>query len=241
MTKPVLVALPGMLCTDRLWTQPGFGIGEDVVIEPMSLRGRTIAEMVTNVLALPYREMNLVGLSLGGIVALTVAAAAPERVSRLAVLSTTAGPPRPEQRMSWHRMAALTADGAFATITPELLLPMLISPSHQADPALSETILAMADDVGPKQFLDQLSAQRSRVDLRSALAAINCPVLVCAGQDDALAPLQAQREIATGVSNGAMYVVGEAGHLTPLEQPAELSKLLRYWLADEPSIHDEEV
>lgn len=236
MTRPVLVALPGMLCTERLWTQPGFDIGQNVEIYPVSLHGRSIAEMVATVLALPHREMNLVGLSLGGIVAMSVAAAAPERVTRLAVLSATARPPRPEQRVSWNRMTALTADGAFATITSEMLMPVLVNPSHQADRALCETVLAMADDVGPKRFLDQLSAQHSRVDLRPALAGIKCPVLVCAGEDDALAPVQAQREVAAGVPSGGLCVVGDAGHLTPLEQPAEVSMLLGSWLAQEASV-----
>lgn len=231
MSGTVVVALPGMLCTERLWTQPGFDLGPDVQLCPVPLRGSTIEEMVASVLELPYPKMSLVGLSLGGILALSVAAAAPERISRLAVLSATARPPRPEQHLSWDTMAALTADGAFATITPELLMPVLVNPAHQADATLSAAVVAMADCVGPQRFLEQLATQHSRTDLRPALAGIRCPVLVCAGADDALAPVEAHQEIAERVPRGELDVIADAGHLSPLEQPAEVSRLLRAWCA----------
>lgn len=233
MSGTVVVALPGMLCTERLWAQPGFDLGPDVQLCPVPLRGSTIDEIVSGVLELPYPEMSLVGLSLGGIVALSVAAAAPERIRRLAVLSATARPPRAEQHVSWDRMAALTADGAFATITPELLMPVLVNPAHQGDPVLRTAVVAMAEGVGPQRFLEQLAAQHSRADLRPALAGIRCPVLVCAGADDALAPVEAHQEIADGVPRGELHVIADAGHLSPLEQPAEVSRLLRAWFAAE--------
>lgn len=228
-----VVALPGMLCTERLWTQPGFELGPDIELAPMPLRGSTIDEMAASVLELPHRRMSLVGLSLGGIVALRVAAAAPERVSRLAVLSASARPPRPEQRTSWDNMAALAAEGAFATITPDLLMGALLNPTHQADPGIRETVIDMADDIGPERFLHQLSAQHSRTDLRPALAGITCPVLACAGADDTLAPVEANREIAEGVPTGELHVITDAGHLSPLEQPVEVSRLLRAWVSGE--------
>ncbi len=233
MSATVVVALPGMLCTERLWTQPGFDLDPDVQLCPVPLRGRTIEDMVAGVLELPHPQLTLVGLSLGGIVALSVAAAAPERVSRLAVLSATARPPRPEQHDSWNAMAALTADGAFATITPELLVPVLLNPAHQTDAALRAAVVAMADDMGPQRFSEQLSAQHSRTDLRPALAGITCPVLVLAGADDALAPVEAHQEITDGVPDGELRVIPDAGHLSPMEQPVEVSRLLRAWLSAE--------
>ncbi len=229
MSGPVVVALPGMLCTERLWTQPGFDLGPDVQLHPMPLQGNTIEEMVAGILGLPHPQMSLIGLSLGGIVALRVAEAAPDRVTRVAVLSATVRPPRPEQHDSWDIMAALTVEGAFTSITPDLLLPVLLNPAHQDDLGLRGAVVAMAEDVGPQRLLEQLSAQHSRTDLRPALAGITCSILVCAGEDDALAPVEAQREIAEGVPHGVLHVIADAGHLSPLEQPAEVSRLVRAW------------
>lgn len=233
MSSPVVVALPGMLCTERLWTRPGFDLGPHAQLCPVALRGSTVEEMVAGVLELPHPQMVVVGLSLGGIVALGVAAAAPERISGLVVLSATARPPRPEQHVSWDAMASLTADGAFATITPELLMPVLLNTAHQADAGIREAVVAMADDTGPQVFLEQLSAQHSRTDLRPSLPAITCPVLVLAGADDALAPVEAHQEIVDGVAHGELGVIAGAGHLSPLEQPAEVSRRLREWFCAE--------
>lgn len=228
-----MVALPGMLCTERLWTRPGFDLGPDAQLCPVPLRGSTVEEMVAGVLELPHLQMTLVGLSLGGIVALSVAAAAPGRVSGLVVLSATARPPRPEQHVSWDAMASLTVDGAFATITPELLMPVLVNPAHQGDPGVREVVIAMADDTGPQRFSEQLSAQHSRTDLRPSLPGITCPVLVLAGADDTLAPVEAHQEIVDGVPHGELRVIAHAGHLSPLEQPAEVSRWLGEWLSME--------
>ncbi len=231
MSTRAVVALPGMLCDGRLWAQPGFDLGPDVTLHPTPLCGSTMDEMVRDVLALPYAEMTLLALSLGGILAMAVAAAAPERVAGLAVLSATARPPRPEQHESWDQMAALTAAGGFEAITPELLVPVLVRDGHGAHPALRGTVAAMAVSVGPDRFLEQLSAQHSRVDLRPTLPGIGCPVLVCAGEHDALVRVDAMREIADTVPDGRLEVIGGAGHLSPLEEPAEVARHLRAWLA----------
>lgn len=228
MSGPVVVALPGMLCTERLWSQPGFNLGPDVQLQPVPLQGSSIDRMVCHILQLPHPQFSLLGLSLGGIVALRVAEAAPDRVNRVAVLSATARPPRADQHDSWDNMAARTAEGGFRSVTPDVLMPALVNPTHQDE--LRGVVMDMADEVGPQRFLEQLSAQHSRIDLRPALTEITCPILVCAGQDDALAPVEAQREIAEGVAHGVLHVIADAGHLSPLEQPAEVSRLLRAWV-----------
>jgi pimeloyl-ACP methyl ester carboxylesterase len=228
MSGVAVVALPGMLCTEQLWSQPGFNVGPDRQLRPLPLQGSTIEEMVGGVLRLPHPQMSLVGLSLGGIVALRVAEAAPDRVTRVMVLSATARPPRPEQRSSWDSMATRATEGAFTSITPGLL-PMLLNPAHRDDRGLRAAVVAMADHVGPTRLLEQLSAQHSRTDLRPALPRITCPILVCAGEDDVLAPVEAQREIVDGVPHGVLHVVANSGHLSPLEQPAEVSRLVREW------------
>lgn len=226
MSSSVVVALPGMLCTERLWTQPGFDLGPDVQLHPVRLQGSTIDEMVCTILQLHHPRFSVVGLSLGGIVALRLAEAAPDRVDRVAVLSATARPPRAAQHDSWDTMAARTAAGGFAGVTHDLL-PSLVGPTYQDE--LRGAVTAMADDVGPRRFLDQLAAQHSRTDLRPSLATIACPVLVCAGQHDALAPTDAQQEIAQSVPHGVFHVVADAGHLSSLEQPVEVSRVLRAW------------
>ncbi len=228
--EPVCLLLPGMLCSDRLWQAQHQRLRRWAHLEVVALAGSSIEQMVEHILALPYRRFALAGLSLGGIAALATAAAAPERIIGLAVLSATAHPPRAEQRASWAAMAARTQSGDFASITSQTLLPRLVNAHHLRMPSIVDVVLAMADEIGPTTFLAQLSIQASRVDLRPRLAAITCPTMVVAGADDLLAPLQAQRELASLIAGARLEVLQECGHLSPLERPADVSDLLEGWL-----------
>lgn len=230
--ESVCVLLPGMLCSARLWRAQREHLNRVANTHVVELTGHSIEEMVGQVLALPHRRLVVAGLSLGGIVALSVAVVAPDRVSGLAVFSATARPPRPAQRAGWDAMATRTRDGDFASITPQTLLPLLVTAEHASDPEIVEVILGMAAEVGPAVFLNQLSAQASRIDLRPLIRALRCPTLVVAGADDALAPLAAQKEAAALLPRARLEVLAGCGHLSPLERPEEVSSLLQDWLID---------
>ncbi|KAB8164515.1 alpha/beta fold hydrolase [Streptomyces sp. 3MP-14] len=226
----VCLLLPGMLCSARLWQAQQEALSRHAETRVVELTADSVASMADQVLDLPYERFALGGLSLGGIVAMTVAHRAPERVSRLALLSTSARPPRAEQRAGWDVLTERTVSGGFADITPKTLLPQLVHPARVREPALAGTVVRMADEVGPEVFLRQLSAQRSRTDLRGAVRELRCPTLVVAGADDALAPVAAHEEIAALVPGARLAVVPDSGHLTPLERPAEVTELLTGWL-----------
>ncbi|WLQ35192.1 alpha/beta hydrolase [Streptomyces castrisilvae] len=228
-----VVLLPGMLCSGLLWRAQTERLERLTEVRTVTLTGDSIEAMADDVLSLPCPRFALAGLSLGGIVAMAVARRAPERITRLALLSTSARPPRPEQRAGWDAMAQRTKAGEFDRITPESLLPHLLHPAHAGDPVLRGTVLEMADRTGPDVFLRQLAAQHSRTDLRPGLREVRCPTLVVAGEDDPLAPLAAHREIADAVAGARLETLPATGHLTPLERPAEVTELLVRWLTDE--------
>lgn len=232
-TPGPVVLLPGMLCSGRLWRAQAQRLAPHGEVRTVALTGDSIDAMADQVLALPCPRFALAGLSLGGIVAMAVARRAPERITRLALLSTSARPPRPEQRAGWDAMARRTGAGEFARITPETLLPQLLHPARADDPELAGAVLEMADETGPEVFLRQLSAQHSRTDLRPGLREVRCPTLVVAGEQDALAPVAAHREIADAVPGARLETLPGTGHLSPLERPAEVAELLARWLADD--------
>jgi len=91
MATPV-VFLPGSLCDERLFEHQREAIPNATVAD---LTGaQSIAEMAANVLAVAPDEFVLVGLSLGGIVAVEMARMAPSRTRGLALLVTTSTPHR---------------------------------------------------------------------------------------------------------------------------------------------------
>ncbi len=224
-----LVLLPGMGCTGALWS--GLDL-PDAPLTPVLERPALDAE-VDRLLDLLPERFALAGLSLGAIVAMALVRRAPERVTRLALLSTNPCGPTPAQRAGWAEQRTQLAAGS-ARALQEGLLPLLLSRAtleRRAD--VVATTLGMADELGEEGYDRQLQLQLTRVDERPGLVLLRCPALVLAARDDRLCGLDRHAEIASLIPRVTLDVVENCGHLSPLEQPAVVSAHLRRWLTAE--------
>lgn len=226
-----LVLLPGLLCDAALWQfQTPSLSGSHPIIIPRLDGHAALPALARQVLAEAPERFALAGLSMGGYVAMEIMRQAPERVSRLALLDTSARPDTPEQRERRFGLIRLSQTGKFKGVTPRLL-PMLIHPDKLADIAVTETILAMAARIGQTGFERQQTAILGRIDSRPSLPAIRCPTLVVAGADDQLTPPEIAHETAGLIPQAETVIIPHCGHLPPLEQPERTTELLKRWLA----------
>jgi pimeloyl-ACP methyl ester carboxylesterase len=69
-----------------------------------------------------------------------------------------------------------------------------------------------------------------RADLRASLPAIRCPTLVLVGDGDELTPPALSQEIAAGIPGARLVTVPDSGHLSTLEQPDAVNKVLVDWI-----------
>jgi pimeloyl-ACP methyl ester carboxylesterase len=70
-----------------------------------------------------------------------------------------------------------------------------------------------------------------RPDMTAALGQIGCPTLVIVGQHDAATPPTEMRSIADAIPNARFVEVPAAGHLSPLENPAQVTAAIGVFLA----------
>lgn len=225
-----LVLLPGMNCSTRLWhdvTDRLAPSGVRVVHAP--LEEDDLDDCVDRLLTRLPDRFALAGLSLGGIVAMALCRRAPERVSRLALLSTNPLPPTQTQREGWRRHLAALESGATARELQAEMLPVLLRPG--APPRTVETVLAMADEVGADLLARQLRLQGTRVDERPALRRVAVPTLVLAAEDDLLCPVDRHEAIRDAVDGARLVVLRRTAHLSTLERPAAVADELLTWLA----------
>ncbi len=218
-----------MLGDATLWDEVVPQVGD--LVEPRPCRidtSDTVSDIADDVLQRSPERFAVAGHSLGGIIAMEIIRRAPTRVTRLAILNTSARSGSPEQRDQWTRLAQEVRSGGFGAAADRLATVTL--PECHRTQALVARSAAMARTVGPDGFLRQLAAQQSRPDLRPSLAAVTVPTLVLSGALDDVSRPEMQAEIADRVGTAVHVVVPASGHMSPLEAPDAVAAELRRWL-----------
>jgi pimeloyl-ACP methyl ester carboxylesterase len=239
MTRETLVMLPGMMCDARLFAPQIVALDSryDIVVpalcSPNSIEGlaRRILEDVT------APRFNLLGLSMGGIVAMVMAGLAPARVARLALLDSNHRADAPERRHIRNRQIAAVREGRLRGVIAKEMKPNYLAVASRGDKALLDTMLAMAVDLGPACFINQSEALRDRRDQSEVLSRYAGPVLLLCGSEDALCPPSRHREIAELCAEARLVIIPGAGHIVTLEQPDETIREIDHWL-DTPEPFD---
>lgn len=231
MTMTSLVMIPGLACTGRLFEAQGAALADDFAVS-VAQHGRrmTLPADAQAILDDAPERFVLMGLSMGGYLAFEIVRKAPERVERLVLLDTSARPDTPEQTERRLEQIAMAEDGRLDEVSAALF-PLLVHQDRREDAALERIVRRMARDTGPDRFADQQRVIMSRPDSRPDLASIRCPTLVMVGGGDMLTPPDLAREIADGIDGASLATVPEAGHLSTLEQPETVNRILMDWLA----------
>jgi pimeloyl-ACP methyl ester carboxylesterase len=233
--SPFLLLLPGQLCDESLWTRQIQALSDIARIQVGDLtRDDSVSAMAHRALAAAPARFALCGLSLGGYVALEVVRQAPDRVTHLALISTSARADAPDQSQRRERSVRAARIGSFRGVTPRFL-PGILHPTHAADPAVARRVLEMTERVGRIAFERQQVAAMNRPDSRPLLSSIAQPTLVIGGLQDRVIPVAMQEEIAAGIPGAQLAVLDPCGHLAPVEQPDAVSDLMRRWLQKIPT------
>lgn len=184
------------------------------------------ADLVALLDALGIDRAHLGGVSLGGMVAIWVAAHAPDRVDRLVLLCTSArlGPPE-----AWARRGATVRAQGPAAIA-DAVLERWFTPGFAAG---RPDVLAWARGqltATPAAGYAGCCAAIETMDLTGVLGQIRAPTLVIAGARDPATPPEHAHRIAAGIAGARVEIVPDAAHLANVEQPAAVTRLLHDFL-----------
>lgn len=230
MTPIVLV--PGLLCTSEVFSPQVAALWPyGPVTIASTLEGETIAGIATTILDSAPPRFALSGISMGGYICLEIMRQAPERVSRLALLNTSARPDTPDQTAQRRALIAQANHEDFEALLTQVY-GAILHPAHQGDPVLRATNVRMGLTVGIDGMARQLEACIGRSDSRPSLLTITVPTLVLVGDSDPLMPPEHSREIAAAIPGAQLVVVENCGHASTLEQPEAVNRALLEWLVN---------
>jgi pimeloyl-ACP methyl ester carboxylesterase len=231
MREP-LVLVPGLLQTNDFWREQVARLSDvaQCILPTSHFEQDNFGDMARLVLAEAPEKFALCGLSMGGYVAQEIMRQAPQRVTRICLMDTSARADTPEQTERRRGLIHLSQIGRFKGVTPKLL-PLLLHHDRLSETVLTDRLMAMAEEIGREGFTKQQTAIINRPDGRVDLKAYDLPALVLCGRQDALTPLELHDEMAALIPNARQVVIEESGHLPPMERPDETAAALRTWLA----------
>lgn len=174
--------------------------------------------------ALEIRRAHVGGLSLGGMVAMWLAAHAPERVERLVVCASSARFPDPSV---WdERIAAVREARSVEPIADATVARWLTPGFAEAHPDVRARLRAMLVANDPEGYTS-CSAAIQHMDLRPALPSITAPTLVIGGAEDPSTPPPEHAEVIAKAIPAARYkVLSPAAHLLNVEQAGQTTELI---------------
>jgi YbgC/YbaW family acyl-CoA thioester hydrolase len=225
MWRPVAASLTG--CRRIAPDLRGMGLSEAVYGATMADYADDLAALLD---ALHIEKAVVCGMSMGGYVAFEFLRRHAERLRALVLVNTRAGPDDTDQRARRDvTIARIRRDGPAFLVDD--MVPRLLAPaSLQTQPDVVRQVRAMVAGNPAAGLIAALAAMRDRPDARPLLPEIRVPTLVIAGSDDQLIPLAEARAMAEAIPGAQLAVIPDAGHLAPLEQSVNTSRVIREFL-----------
>ena len=225
-----LVLLPGFMCDRDLWTDM---VPDLEALGPLHFgnvyEDDTLEGMARRVLVGAPERFVLIGFSMGGFVARVLTLMAPERVSGVAFVASSARGYSDEEtarRKAGYRPGDRPPRAAGAVTTA-----MGLHPDREKDPVLLDRLRGMQRRLGPEVRKHQAALVRR--DGYADLERIACPTLVIACRQDRLRTIAETERMAERLPHAHFEVIEDCGHMAPLERPRELAALLAGWIRRE--------
>lgn len=200
------------------------GYGESDHASEGTTRDDYASAIIAAMDSLGVERAHVCGLSLGGVVALALYHAAPERCASLILADSFAV--HPEGRAIHERSLAGSRDlRAMAEARANFLIAM------PGDPAVRREVVETMARIDPAAY--RIGAEAVWLaDQRERARAVEAPTLILVGDEDRVTPPELSRELADLIADAQLEVIHGAGHLGNLEKPSEFNRLVSAFIGN---------
>ncbi len=194
----------------------------DSVATPGEYRIDDLAHDVLAILdVLELQQVHFCGLSMGGMIGLTLAMNAPSRIARLVVANSA---PQIAPAQLWNdRIDAVRRHG-MQLIADAVVQRWFTAGFIAREPQTVGAVRNMIVGTSPEGYASCCAAVRD-FDVRRGMGGIDLPVMVIAGDADPATPLPLTRQIAEAIA-GSRFESLPAAHLSNIESCLQFNRLL---------------
>lgn len=165
----------------------------------------------------------IAGLSLGGYVALSFVERHRERVAGLALLDTNMGADSEDKRAERANQVAAVRESGSEVLSVDGILG---ETTKKTSPLVVANAEQLAREAHPDGVVWALEAMAARPERTYVAREAGVPILLLAGDEDTLSPIDVLRDPLIEVDDIEVVTVEGAGHLTAMEKPQEVAEAL---------------
>ena len=180
--------------------------------------------------ALHVPEAVVVGLSMGGYVALAMMRLAPRYIHALVLADTRPQADTPEGLENRKRMVQLARERGVAAVADEMVPKLVGETTRRERPDVVALVRALTLSSSVDGVIGALEAMKTRPDSTPLLASIHMPTLVIVGDEDGITPPGVAEAMQRAIAGSQLVVVSGAGHLPNLEDPHAFNTALAGFL-----------
>ncbi|HEX4054089.1 MAG TPA: alpha/beta fold hydrolase [Tepidisphaeraceae bacterium] len=170
------------------------------------------------------------GLSMGGYVALAYARQYSSTLRGLMLIDTRAAADEPDARAGRDAMIELARTQGSSAVAEKMMPKMLAPGTAESHPHVAAELNSMMHACPAQTIQHALAAMRDRPDARPSLARIAAPTLILVGDSDVITPPAAAEEMHQAIRGSTLTVITGAGHMSPMEQPHQVSRAIKQFL-----------
>jgi len=228
---PALVLLHGFANDHRAWAGQIAALSRHMQVVAPDLGGfgswprirrdkPSIAQYALDVLALldhlGIRRATILGLSMGGYVALELATRHPQRVQALILANTRATADAPHARKARLELAQAIEQRGIDAVVDAFAGRLL---REGALPERQDRVRDMLERQSPLASVAALHAMAARPDMRARLSTIAVPTLVITSDADRVIAPEETLAMAERIARAQRVVIHDAGHLSNIDRP----------------------
>ena len=172
------------------------------------------------------------GHSMGGYVALRLAAAHGERLAGLILVDTRASADTPDGKVRRAIAIERIRRGEAAAFLDEFVPSLLGQSSHTRALKLATALRDLTAGVPDHVLADCLAGMRDRPDSTEVLTRLDMPALVIVGQEDTIAPPEVAHTIAAALPRARLALIPLAGHTPSVERPIPTAEAILTFLRE---------